>query len=130
MLKSSLIKLHAAAAIFTVRNRCSAQEIADLLEMPRNSVYHLAKQPEWDLALNDLHYAGNRNFTSKKRGRDTLRDTGTQIIEKAKKTYLKERRAGTKHSRAVNAVLSLPFMVKDRRTVNAWAKRFDWEKEL
>ena len=128
MLKSSLIKLHAAAAIFASRNGCSAQEIADILGMPRNSIYHLAKQPEWEQALDDLHYIGGRKFTGEKRGRDALRDASA-MVDRAKEIYLTERRAGQKHSRAVNEVLEqLP--VKDRRTINGWAKRFDWEDEI
>lgn len=124
MLKSSLIKLHAAAAIFASRNGCSAQEIADILGMTRNSVYHLAKQEEWHTALDDLHYTGDRQFTAEKR-REPKRDTG-ELVEQAKDFYLTARRAGLKHSRAVNEVLEhLP--IKDRRTINAWAKRYDWE---
>ena len=128
MLKSSLIKLHAAAAIFASRNGCSAQEIANILRMPRNSIYHLAKQPEWEQALDDLHYIGGRRFTSEKRGRDTLRDAPA-MVDKAKEIYLEERRDGKKHSRAVNEVLEqLP--IKDRRTINSWAKRFNWEDDI
>ena len=130
MLKSSLIKLHAAAAIFASRNGCSAQEIADILRMPRNSIYHLAKQPEWHDALDDLHYIGGRSFTGEKRGRDTLRDASA-TVDRAKEIYLEERRAGLKHSRAVNAVLeALPLEVKDRRTINSWAKRYGWEDDI
>ena len=130
MLKSSLIKLHAAAAIFASRNGCSAQEIADILKMPRNSVYHLANMPEWNEALDDLHYEGDRSFTGEKRGRDTLRDASA-TVERAKEIYLEKRRDGKKHSRAVNAVLeALPLMVKDRRTINSWARRFNWEDDI
>ena len=130
MLKSSLIKLHAAAAIFATRDGCSAQEIADILKMPRNSVYHLANMPEWNEALDDLHYEGDRSFTGEKRGRDTLRDTFA-TVDRAKEIYLEQRRDGKKHSRAVNAVLeALPLEVKDRRTINSWAKRFNWEAEI
>ena len=125
MLKSSLIKLHAAATIFASRNGCSAQEISDILKIPRNTVYHLARMEEWEQALDDLHYTGDRSFDTQKRGRDTLRES-SDTIDAAKDIYIEARRDGMKHSRAVNAVLdALP--VKDRRTVNAWAKRFDWE---
>ena len=130
MLKSSLIKLHAAATLFATRDGCSAQEIADILKMPRNSVYHLANMPEWHEALDDLHYEGDRSFTGEKRGRDTLRDASA-TVERAKEIYLEQRRERKKHSRAVNAVLEqLPLMVKDRRTINSWAKRFNWEDDI
>lgn len=133
MLKSSLIKLHAAAAIFASRNGCSAQEIADILGMPRNSIYHLAKQPEWEQALDDLHYIGGRKFTGEKRGRDPKRDTG-YFVAQGKNIYLTQRRKGQKHSRAVNAVLAhfrkVSIPIKDRRTINAWTKRYNWEDDI
>ena len=78
MLKSTHIKLHAAAFVFAQRAGCSAKEIAETLDIPLNSVYHLAKQPEWDQVLDTLQYAGERAFKSEKR-RDTLRDSGDLV---------------------------------------------------
>ena len=78
MLKSTRIKLHAAAFVFAQRAGCSAKEIAETLDIPLNSVYHLAKQPEWDTALDTLQYTGERAFKSEKR-RDTLRDSGDLV---------------------------------------------------
>lgn len=48
------------------------------LDIPLNSVYYIAKQPEWDKALNTLQYAGERAFKSEKRC-DTLRDSGDLV---------------------------------------------------
>ena len=72
------IKLHAAATIFSQRGGCSAKEIAETLDIPLNSVYHFAKQSEWEQTLNTLHYSGDRAFKSEKR-RDALRDSGDLV---------------------------------------------------
>ena len=64
--------------VFAQRAGSSAKEITETLDIPLNSVYHLAKQPEWDTALNTLQYAGERAFKSEKR-RDTLRDSGDLV---------------------------------------------------
>ena len=55
-----------------------AEDIAETLDIPLNSVSHLAKQPEWDTVPNTLQYAGERTFKSEKR-RDTLRDSGDLV---------------------------------------------------
>lgn len=131
MLKSSLIKLHAAATIFASRDgKCSAQDIADILDMPRNSVYHLAKMPEWIETLKTLGYTGEVTFMGEKRGRKAIGDEPS-VVDRARDIYIEARRKGARHSRAVNAVLeALPLMVKDRRTINSWAKRYEWESEI
>ena len=130
MLKSSLIKLHAAAAIFVAnRGNSSAQQIADILKIPRNSVYHLAKQPEWNLALDALDFRGDRHFDSEKRGRKKKTESG-DALKLAKIIYTNARKRGLKHSRAVNEVLKDVYEVKDRRTINTWVKRFNWEDTL
>lgn len=127
MLKSTLIKLHAAAAIFAERGGCSAKEIADILNVPVNSVYHYAKFPEWEQALDTLAYTGNRAFT-KKTTRDVQKESG-ELVAKARGLYIAERRTnGLNHKQAVSVVCeTLPLK---RRRVNDWAKRFNWEQSL
>lgn len=127
MRKSSLIKLHAAVTIFASRGGCSAQEIADVLGMTYNTVYHLAKMPEWDEALDAMRYEGDRQFTPQKR-RDPLKDSPERVAQ-ARTLYIDARRDGQKHSRAVNAVMAA-IQIKDRRTINQWAKRFNWEADV
>lgn len=126
MLKSTLIKLHAAAAIFAARNGCSAQEITDILNVPLNSVYHYAKQPEWQETLNTLQYTGDRRFT-RKATRDIQRDTG-ELVAQARALYTKARRDGSNHKKAVTAVVN--DLGLKRRRVNEWAEKYNWEKEL
>ena len=127
MRKSTLIKLHAAATIFAQRDGCSAKEIAETLDMPLNSVYHLAKQPEWDTALNTLRYAGDRAFKSEKR-RDALRDSG-DLVARARGLYLTQRSERFRtHKQAVSVVCDTLDL--KRRRVNAWAAKFGWEREV
>lgn len=126
MLKSTLIKLHAAAAIFASRDGCSAQEIADILRCPLNSVYHYAKQPEWEETLQTLQYTGDRQFT-RKTTRDIQRDTG-QLVAQARGLYTKARRDGSNHKKAVTAVVN--ELELKRRRVNEWAAKYEWEKDL
>ena len=126
MLKSTLIKLHAAATIFAQRDGCSAKEIAETLDMPLNSVYHLAKHPEWDTALDTLQYAGDRAFKSEKR-RDALRDAG-DLVARARGLYLTQRSDSRTHKQAVSVVCETLNL--KRRRVNAWADKFNWGKAV
>lgn len=126
MLKSTLIKLHAAAAIFASRDGCSAQEIADILNVPLNSVYHYAKQHEWEETLDTLGYTGEQRFT-RKATRDIQRDTG-ELVAQARGLYTKARRDGSNHKKAVTAVVN--ELGLKRRRVNEWAAKYEWEKTL
>ena len=126
MLKSTLIKLHAAAAIFAQRDGCSAKEISEILDIPLNSMYHFAKQPEWNDALNTLQYTGDRAFKSEKR-RDALRDSGELVLQ-ARELYLEQRGDGRTHKQAVSVVCETLNL--KRRRVNEWAAKFGWGKDV
>ena len=126
MLKSTLIKLHAAAVIFSQRDGCSAQEIADILKIPLNSVYHYAKQPEWEETLQTLQYTGNRRF-ARKTTRDPQKDSGA-LVAQARAIYTKERLDGLNHKKAVTAVVNALGL--KRRRINEWAAKYEWEKTL
>ena len=126
MLKSTLIKLHAAAAIFASRDGCSAQEIADILNVPLNSVYHYAKQPEWEETLDTLGYTGDRQFT-RKATRDIQKESG-ELVAQSRAIYTKSRRDGLNHKKAVTAVVN--ELELKRRRVNEWAEKFDREATL
>ena len=126
MTPNSLIKLHACATIFAIRYPCSAQEIADILDMPVNSVYHLAKQPEWDEALDSLRFQGPRKFATQPT-RDPQRDTG-ELVAQAHAFYTVARKKGCTQKQAVSAVVE-DLRLK-RRRINEWAERYNWEKNL
>lgn len=126
MLKSTLIKLHAAAVIFANRDGCSAQEIADILGFPLNSIYHYAKQPEWEETLRTLQYTGDRQFT-RKTTRDPQKDSG-ELVAQAKGLYIAERLQGLNHKKAITAVVE--ELGLKRRRINEWAAKYEWEKTL
>lgn len=127
MTTASLIKCHAVAFYFAQQHEgCAAKEIADVFEMPLNSVYHLAKQPEFDVALDALNFEGDRKFT-KKKTRDPRRDDA-ELVAQTRSCYLMERRKGLKHTRAVSEVSN--FLDVDRRRVNDWYDRYNWEADL
>ena len=128
MRKTTLKKLHAAARLFARRDTCSAQDIADQLKIPLNSVYYYARQNEWHKALDALGFDGRRKFATKPT-REPQRDRA-DLVRKARRIYRRKRRAGKKHSHAVNAVLKNVPEIKDRRTINTWAKRYGWEANL
>ena len=126
MLKSTRIKLHAAAFVFAQHAGCSAKDIAETLDISLNSVYHLAKQREWDTALDTLQYAGERAFKSEKR-RDTLRDSG-DLVARARKVYLEQRWDSRTHKQAVSVVCETLDL--KRRRVNEWTAKFGWEADV
>lgn len=128
MRKTTLKKLHAAARFFASRDTCSAQDIADRLKIPLNSVYYFARQPEWHEALDALGFDGRRKFV-RQQTREPQRDRA-DLVKKARRIYRRNRRDGKKHSIAVNAVLKNVPQIKDRRTINTWAKRYGWEAKL
>lgn len=126
MLKSTLIKLHAAAAIFAGREGCSAKDIADILNVPLNSVYHYAKQPEWDETLDTLGYAGDRQFR-RETTRDAQRDAG-ELLAQAKALYITHRQQGHKKADAIKYICE-HLNLKPRRAYD-WVKKYDWEAAL
>ena len=127
MLKSTLIKLHAAATIFASRNGCAAQEIADIIDVPVNSVYHYAKHHEWHETLDTLGYTGDRNF-SKKKTRDPQRDD-PNLFALAKSIYRLERTSGRDKKKAVSSICrELPTLTRKR--VNRWIDDNNWEAEI
>lgn len=126
ILKSTQAKVVAAATIFASKNGCSAQEIADILNVPLNSVYHYAKQPEWNETLDTLGFDGDRQFT-RKTTRDPMKDSA-ELVAQARGIYIKERLDGSTHKQAVSAVCEA--LELKRRRINEWAAKYDWEGSL
>ena len=83
-----------------------------------------AKDEEWEIALDNVNYTGDRSFTTLP-FRDTERDAG-ETFEKARPAYINAINAGeTKHRLATIAgkAVGLP-----RRRIHAWATQYDWKK--
>ena len=119
--KRSYIKLHAAAFIFAKITR-SASEIADMLGITDKTVRRYTDDPQWDHALDELGYTGDRSFTSAKK-RDAKRDTP----EKYKQAYdlyvqhVKDNIPQHKIASRVGEKVELPAS-----TVRRWAKLGNW----
>lgn len=115
------IKLHAAAFIFAKITR-GAGQIADMLGITDKTVRRYTDDPEWDKALDELGYTGDRTFTSAKK-RDAKRDTP----EKYKHAYdlylqyVKDNTPQHKIASRVGEETDLP-----PSTVRRWAKLGNW----
>jgi len=115
------IKLHAAAFVFAKITR-AASEIADMLGISDKTVRRYADDPQWDNALDELGYTGERRFTRAKT-RDAKRDT-PEKYKQAYDLYLWHRKENTpKHriARRVGEETDLPAS-----TVRRWARRGNW----
>ena len=115
------IKLHAAAFIFAKITR-EAGQIADMLGITDKTVRRYTDDPEWDNALDDLGYTGDRSFTSAKK-RDAKRDT-PEKYKQAYDLYLQHVKDNTPQHKIASRVgeeTDLPAS-----TVRRWAKLGNW----
>ena len=115
------IKLHAAAFIFAKITR-AAGGIADMLGITDKTVRRYTDDPQWDNALDELGYTGERSFTSAKK-RDAKRDT-PEKYKQAYDLYLQHRKEKTPQHRIASRVgeeTNLPAS-----TVRRWAKLGNW----
>ena len=115
------IKLHAAAFIFAKITR-EAGQIADMLGITDKTVRRYTDDPEWDNALDDLGYTGDRSFTSAKK-RDAKRDT-PEKYKQAYDLYLQHKKENTPRHKIASSVgeeTDLPAS-----TVRRWARLGNW----
>ena len=73
-----------------------------------------------------LHFTGTRAF-ARKPTRDVIRDTGG-LVEEAFNIYKTARTDGHTPKKAVTAVVNK--LELNRRRINTWAERYDWEAIL
>ena len=123
---ANLIKLHVAAFHFAKTPDCTAQKLAQLTDVKIKTVYGWVQRPEWHAALDALHFTGNRAF-ARKPTRDTIRDAGG-LVEEAFEIYKTARMDGHTRKKAVTEVVN--EMELNRRRINTWAKRYEWEEGL
>ena len=123
---ANLIRLHVAAFYFTRTADCTAQELAQVTDVKIKTVYGWVQRPEWHAALDALHFTGTRAFT-RKPTRDILRDTGG-LVEEAFEIYKTARTDGHTPKKAVTTVVNA--LELNRRRINTWAKRYEWEATL
>lgn len=123
---ANLIKLHVAAFHFSKTPDCTAQALAQVTDVKIKTVYGWVQRPEWHAALDALHFTEARAF-ARKPTRDTLRDAGG-LVEEAFEIYKTARMDGHTPKKAVTTVVN--ELELNRRRINAWAERYEWEEVL
>ncbi|MCY3744497.1 MAG: hypothetical protein OXH00_26065 [Candidatus Poribacteria bacterium] len=118
-----IVKIHCAAAYFAFVSR-DIKEIADAFDTSDRSIRRWAEDEEWEKALNECRYTGDRNFETQPY-RDIEREAG-ELFEKAREAYQEAIRAGEpKHRWATIAgdTVGLP-----RRRIHDWAVKYGWRE--
>lgn len=115
------IKLHAAAFIFAKITR-AASEIADMLGITDKTVRRYTDDPQWNNALDELGYTGERSFTSAKK-RDAKRDT-PEKYKQAYDLYLQLRKENTPQHKIASRVSEESDLPAS--TVRRWARLGNW----
>ena len=126
MRRVNLIRLHVAAFHFAKTPDCTAQTLAQVVDVNIGTVYGWARRPEWHAALDALHFTGDRTF-ARKPTRDVIRDAGG-LVEEAFEIYKKARLDGYTPKKAVTAIAN--ELEISRRRINTWAERGKWEEIL
>ena len=120
----NLTKLHAAAFLFTQGER-TAKGLSEKVEIAEGTIYKWVKLPEWDKALDDLKYTGDR--TLHREWRDIDRESGDEVAL-AKQLYLEARAKGITRGKADKAAAKV-LNCSEKRIYN-WRKRYGWEAEV
>ena len=122
--KIPIAKVHGAAALFAFITR-DAQQLATHFNVTPATIKRWAKTPDWEHALNQFGYTGDRAFETQP-FRDTQRDAG-KTFQRAKEAYMKAVFDGIPpHQRASRVAKEVGITPRRART---WAKRFEWESE-
>lgn len=121
----NLTKLHAAAFLFSQGNN-TAKGLSEAVGISEGNLYKWVKRPEWEQALDDLGFTGERSLHSEPR-RDIKRDAG-DLVETAETLYKQSRADGNSEKKAVTFVSTTLGI--DRRRINKWRDRFNWESEV
>ena len=123
---ANLIKLHVAVFHFAKTPDCTAQALAQVTDVKIKTVYGWVQRAEWHAALDALHFTGARAF-ARRPTRDIIRDAGG-LVEEAHEIYKAARTDGHTPKKAVTEVVN--EMELNRRRINTWAKRYEWEAAL
>ena len=122
--KIPIAKVHGAAALFAFITRDTA-ELAAYFNVTTATIKRWAKTPDWEQALNQFGYTGDRSFETQP-FRDTQRDAG-KAFQLAKEAYMRAVFDGIPpHQRASRVAKEVGITPRRART---WAKRFEWESE-
>ena len=117
----NLTRLHAAAFLFT-RGNNTAKGLAEAVDVSEGRIYKWVKMPEWEAALDDLKFTGERKLHREPR-RDIKRDNPEEVAT-AETLYKQSRADGNSEKKAVTFVSKTLSI--DRRRINKWRDRFGW----
>ena len=118
-------KIHAAATYFAFVSR-DITAIAQAFSVDTRTIRRWAKDPHWEIALQNVNYTGERSFETQPY-RDTERDAG-DTFEKARTLYIEALNSGIpKHKRARLAAEATGLTP---RRIRNWANRYGWAKEM
>ncbi|MXV82378.1 hypothetical protein F4Z98_03310 [Candidatus Poribacteria bacterium] len=120
----NVTKLSAAAFLFT-QGINTAKGLAEKVEIAEGTIYKWVKLPEWQKALDDLKFTGDR--TLHREWRDIDRESGDEV-DLARQLYIKHRRQGMRKGQADKAVAKV-LNCSDKRIFN-WRKRNGWDDEV
>ena len=121
----NLTKLSAAAFLFSENPRITVTELADRVKVAEGTIYKWVKLPEWDKALDDLKFTGDRALH--REWRDIASESG-ELVLRARRTYQQRLADGTpKHKLISETAKALDLPIP---RVRNWAKRFQWDKEV
>ena len=120
----NLTKLSAAAFLFT-QGINTAKGLSEKVDIAEGTLYKWVKLPEWQKALDDLKFTGDR--TLHREWRDIDRESGDEVAL-AKQLYLEARQKGITRGKADIAVAKV-LGCSDKRIYN-WRKRYGWEDEV
>ena len=117
--KLQIVRLHAAAFIFSKNPKIGVSELAAEVEVSEGAIYRWVKLPEWDAALDALKFTGERKFYREPR-RSLEREQG-ELVEKVLNLVYEGIRQGLSKKKAITRaaeLLNIP-----RRRVYEWEKR-------
>jgi len=122
MKKTNLTLLATAAWHFT-QGINTAKGLSEVTGISEGRIYKWVKMPEWDKALDDLKFDGDRSLHREPR-RSIQRDNA-DLIADAKVIYDASRASGKTPQKAVTAVCDALGL--KRRRVNEWRDKLKWE---
>ena len=115
-------KIYAAATYFACVSR-NINAIAQAFGVNTRTIRRWAKDPQWEIALGNVNYTGERSFETQPT-RDTQRDAGN-TFEKARNIYIEALNTGMPQHKLASFTAKATGLTP--RRVRTWAKQFNWE---
>ena len=124
-MKLIIEELHAAAFYLTKYPESTAAEVGAFVGKSKRTIERWSTLPEWDTALDNLGFTGERNW--RRNPKENLAVRLKDEIALAKQLYLEQRQNGVTRGKADKAVAEV-LDCSDKRIYH-WRKRFGWDDE-